>query len=110
MSWKMNSQHAVTHSDLLPDPRTDTPWQVLYHSQNDHGFITTMGFDVGGKVTVAWAACLRQVIIKAFWHRDPKVSGNENVSKKSVYIQIQKRGVRIPLLDSNLEMGQIDRQ
>ena len=44
----------LTHSDLLLDPRTDTPWQVLYHSQNDHGFITTMGLDVGGKVTVAW--------------------------------------------------------
>ena len=76
----------LTRLDLLLDPCTDTPWQVLYHSQNDRGFITTMGFDVGGKITVAWAACLRQVIIKAFWHRDPKVSGNENVSEKSVYI------------------------
>ena len=44
----------LTRSDLLPDPHTDTPWQVLYHSQNDRGFITTMGFDVGGKITVAW--------------------------------------------------------
>ena len=24
-----------------------TPWQYLYHSRNDHAFITTMGFDVG---------------------------------------------------------------
>ena len=36
----------LTRADLLPDPRTDTPWQALYHSQSDRGFITTMGFDV----------------------------------------------------------------
>ena len=36
----------LTRADLLPDPRTDTPWQALYHSQSDCGFITTMGFDV----------------------------------------------------------------
>jgi hypothetical protein len=36
----------LTRADLLPDPCTDTPWQALYHSQSDHGFITTMGFDV----------------------------------------------------------------
>jgi hypothetical protein len=31
---------------LLPNPRVDTPWQVLYRSQNDRAFITTMGIDV----------------------------------------------------------------
>lgn len=31
---------------LLPNPRIDTPWQVLYRSQNDRAFITTMGIDV----------------------------------------------------------------
>ena len=36
----------LTRSDLLPDPRTDTPWQALYHSKSDRAFITTMGFDV----------------------------------------------------------------
>ncbi|KAF8239580.1 hypothetical protein L208DRAFT_1236866, partial [Tricholoma matsutake] len=36
----------LTRADLLPDPHTDTPWQALYHSQSDQGFITTMGFDV----------------------------------------------------------------
>ncbi|KAH0840055.1 hypothetical protein J3R83DRAFT_1022 [Lanmaoa asiatica] len=33
-------------SQLLPDPRGDTPWQRLYNSQNNRAFITTMGFDV----------------------------------------------------------------
>jgi hypothetical protein len=36
----------LTRSVLLPDPRINTPWQALYHSQSDRGFITTMGFDV----------------------------------------------------------------
>lgn len=36
----------LTRRDLLPDPRRDTPWQVLYAGQNDRAFITTMGFDV----------------------------------------------------------------
>ena len=36
----------LTRPDLLPDPRNDTPWQALYHGQNDRAFITTMGFDV----------------------------------------------------------------
>jgi len=31
---------------LLPNPCKDTPWQVLYQSQSDRAFITTMGFDV----------------------------------------------------------------
>ena len=32
--------------ELLQNPRGDTPWQVLYASQSDRAFITTMGFDV----------------------------------------------------------------
>jgi hypothetical protein len=42
----------LVRSDLLPDPRTNTPWQALYHSQNDRGFITTMGFDVESRELV----------------------------------------------------------
>lgn len=30
---------------LLPSPRRDTPWQVLYESHDDRAFITTMGID-----------------------------------------------------------------
>ena len=36
----------LTRPDLLPNPRQGTPWQVLYESQNDRAFITTMGFNV----------------------------------------------------------------
>ena len=38
--------HYLTHSELLLHPQGRTPWQVLYHHQNDRAFITTMGFDV----------------------------------------------------------------
>ncbi|KAJ7262793.1 hypothetical protein B0H12DRAFT_1001315, partial [Mycena haematopus] len=36
----------LTRPQLLPDPRRDTPWQVLYASRSDRAYITTMGFDV----------------------------------------------------------------
>ncbi|KAF8221910.1 hypothetical protein L208DRAFT_1044873, partial [Tricholoma matsutake] len=32
--------------ELLPNPCIGTPWQVLWSSQNDCAFITTMGFNV----------------------------------------------------------------
>jgi hypothetical protein len=35
----------LMRAQLLPDPRRDTPWQVLYASKSDRAFITTMGFD-----------------------------------------------------------------
>ncbi|KAF8799740.1 hypothetical protein BYT27DRAFT_7227722 [Phlegmacium glaucopus] len=31
---------------LQPNPQTDTAWQVLFNSQNDCAYITTMGFNV----------------------------------------------------------------
>jgi len=36
----------LCRSQLLPNPRFNTPWQVLYESQNDRAFIITMDFDV----------------------------------------------------------------
>jgi hypothetical protein len=36
----------LTRSELLLHPRGRTPWQVLYHSNNDRAFITTMGLDM----------------------------------------------------------------
>jgi hypothetical protein len=36
----------LTRAQLLPNPRRDTPWQILYASKSDRAYITTMGFDV----------------------------------------------------------------
>ena len=55
----------LIRSDLLPNPQTDTPWQALYHSQNDRGFITTMGFDV---VTFHKILCHR---FEKLWNETP---------------------------------------
>lgn len=35
----------LTRSDLLPNPRINTPWQHLFARRNDRAFITTMGVD-----------------------------------------------------------------
>ncbi|KAI0308625.1 hypothetical protein OF83DRAFT_206224 [Amylostereum chailletii] len=35
----------LTRPELLSNPRNGTPWQVLYASQNDRAFVTTMGFN-----------------------------------------------------------------
>ncbi|EIW77798.1 hypothetical protein CONPUDRAFT_92166 [Coniophora puteana RWD-64-598 SS2] len=36
----------LVRADLLPNPRADTPWQVLYAGMNRRAYITTMGVDV----------------------------------------------------------------
>ncbi|KAI6104253.1 hypothetical protein F5141DRAFT_1007161 [Pisolithus sp. B1] len=36
----------LCHLQLLPNPHLNTPWQILFNSQNDWAFITTMGTDV----------------------------------------------------------------
>ncbi|KAH9021608.1 hypothetical protein EDB84DRAFT_527642 [Lactarius hengduanensis] len=36
----------LTRPELLSHPRGRTPWQVLYHSNNDRAFISTMGLDL----------------------------------------------------------------
>ncbi|KAG2066894.1 hypothetical protein BDR04DRAFT_1233675 [Suillus decipiens] len=36
----------LCRAQLLPNPHCNTPWQLLYESQNNRAFITTMGIDV----------------------------------------------------------------
>ncbi|TFY73233.1 hypothetical protein EWM64_g10778, partial [Hericium alpestre] len=42
---RRQTRNYLIRSDLLPDPKANTPWQVLYNSQNDRAFITTMGLN-----------------------------------------------------------------
>jgi len=35
----------LTRTALCPNPRINTPWQFLYHSQDNRAFINTMGVD-----------------------------------------------------------------
>ena len=39
------SRRYLRRPQLLPNPRQDTPWQILYNSHDDRAFITTMGID-----------------------------------------------------------------
>jgi hypothetical protein len=43
--WQTRRRYLI-HSDLLPNPCLNTPWQALYSGQNNCAFITTMGIDV----------------------------------------------------------------
>jgi len=45
----------LTRSNLLPDPRENTPWQTLFCDQSDRAFITTMGFDVPTSVLLPFS-------------------------------------------------------
>ena len=48
----------VCQPQLLPNPRKDTPWQVLYQSCSDRAFINTMGLDVDAfTYVVEWKTC-----------------------------------------------------
>jgi len=40
------TRNYLCRPQLLPNPRTDTAWQVLFNSRNDRAYITTMGFNV----------------------------------------------------------------
>ena len=46
MEHRQPRQLYLCQSQLLPNPRKDTPWQVLCQSHSDCAFITTMGFHV----------------------------------------------------------------
>ena len=42
---RMHHRLYLCQPQLLPDPHHSMPWQILHLSQNDHAFITTMGFN-----------------------------------------------------------------
>ncbi len=39
-------RHHLRRPQLLPNPRSNTPWQALYESRDDRAYITTMGINV----------------------------------------------------------------
>ena len=69
-----DSRFYLQRAQLLPNPRTNTPWQTLYESQDDRAFITTMGFDVetfGYILTSGFAAA---------WYHTPIPRDDTNTS------------------------------
>ncbi|KAL7278744.1 hypothetical protein ACG7TL_007748 [Trametes sanguinea] len=57
---RLPSRRYLCRPQLLPNPRRNTPWQALYHSQNDRAFITTMGID---------CATFQYILDNGFAHR-----------------------------------------
>ncbi|KAI8989206.1 hypothetical protein BD414DRAFT_329457 [Trametes punicea] len=57
---RLHNRRYLCRPQLLPNPRESTPWQALYHSQNDRAFITTMGID---------CATFQYILDSGFAHR-----------------------------------------
>ncbi|KAG2343750.1 hypothetical protein BDR05DRAFT_975791 [Suillus weaverae] len=69
---------------LLPNPRINTPWQVLYDSQNDRAFITTMGVDVStfsSLLTTDFAQAWYKTLIP---RDDVSTHGNPRTNQRSL--------------------------
>jgi len=43
---RQQTRQYLVRSELINNPRGETPWQILYRSRSDRGFITTMSIDV----------------------------------------------------------------
>ncbi|KAG2336009.1 hypothetical protein BDR05DRAFT_978872 [Suillus weaverae] len=63
-TWRPHRLY-LCRPQLLPNPRINTPWQVLYDSQNDRAFITMMGVDVS-----TFSSLLTTGFAQA-WHETP---------------------------------------
>ncbi|KAG2356386.1 hypothetical protein BDR07DRAFT_1613096, partial [Suillus spraguei] len=69
---------------LLPNPRINTPWKVLYDSQHDRAFITTMGVDVptfSSLLTAGFAQAWYETPIP---REDVSAHGTPRIDKRSL--------------------------
>ncbi|KAG2084691.1 WD40-repeat-containing domain protein [Suillus discolor] len=72
---------------LLPNPRKDTPWQVLFATQNNRAFITTMGLDVK-----TFSSILTSGFVKR-WYNTPIPEFRDlalHKASKSVHVKTRK--------------------
>ncbi|KIP01584.1 hypothetical protein PHLGIDRAFT_345424 [Phlebiopsis gigantea 11061_1 CR5-6] len=44
--YRRHHRFYLRRPQLLPNPRTNTPWQILHGSRVDQAYIVTMGLDV----------------------------------------------------------------
>ncbi|KAG2746075.1 hypothetical protein P692DRAFT_201868064 [Suillus brevipes Sb2] len=69
---------------LLPNPHINTPWQVLYNSQNDRAFITTMGVDVSTFSSLLTAGFAKDWYKTPIPRDDVSVHGNLWIHQRSL--------------------------
>lgn len=74
----------LTRPELLPNPRVATPWQKLYHSQNDRAFITTMGFNVASFETILEAGFEQMWNITPIPRDDVPTSAAPRIHRRSL--------------------------
>jgi hypothetical protein len=84
----INNRHLnrlyLCRSQLLSNPRENTLWQVLYKSQSDRTFITTMGLDVptfGYLLTFGFSKCWYDTRIP---REDVNTHGTPHASRRSL--------------------------
>jgi hypothetical protein len=73
---RQQSRLYLCRPQLLPNPRFDTPWQVLFASNSNRAFITTMGFDVETFNSIIDAG------FGAAWYSTPIPRGDVSIAGK----------------------------
>jgi hypothetical protein len=69
---------------LLPNPRINTPWKVLYDSQHDRAFITTMGVDVPTLSSLLTAGFAQAWYETPIPREDVSAHGTPRIDKRSL--------------------------
>ncbi|KAJ3511828.1 hypothetical protein NLJ89_g3878 [Agrocybe chaxingu] len=82
---RRNPSHLyLCRAQLLPDPHQNTPWQVLYKSQNDRAFITTMGFDTALFREILEAGFGEAWLITPIPRADTSIGGDPRPERRSL--------------------------
>jgi hypothetical protein len=75
---------ALTRNELLPNPREDTPWQVLYDSEEDRAYISTMGVDVATFEYIMEAGFEHEWNARAITRNDINLAGAPRLKARSL--------------------------
>ncbi|KAI0350175.1 hypothetical protein OH77DRAFT_1464227 [Trametes cingulata] len=74
----------LCRAQLLPDPRADTPWQILYNSRDDRAFITTMGIDYATFQYILQSGFARRWNESTIPRSDTNPHGNPRLVRRSL--------------------------
>jgi hypothetical protein len=74
----------LCRAQLLPNPRVGTPWQALFHSQNDRAYITTMGFNVETFNYIVTSGFGSRWLSQPIARSDARASGNSRPTGRSL--------------------------
>ena len=81
---RLPNRRYLCRAQLLPDPRHNTPWQVLYESRSDRAFITTMGIDCSTFDAILRAGFSQHWNTQAIPRSDANPYGNPRLGRRSL--------------------------